>query len=79
MKLKVALQWQNFLQQGLFQQPEFYLWLGCAVSFEPIGAKKLTQAFVKDFKKKTRPRVSFCAVLGTEESCTGDPAKRAGT
>lgn len=37
-------------------------------------AKKITKAFVKILNKAN---VSF-AVLGTEESCTGDPAKRAG-
>ncbi|GAA6771700.1 hypothetical protein AAGS39_24490 [Flavobacterium sp. CGRL2] len=39
-----------------------------------IEQKKITKAFVRILN---RTNVSF-AVLGTEESCTGDPAKRAG-
>jgi Fe-S oxidoreductase len=48
-------------------------WLGCAGSFDD-RAKKITKAFVKILN---HTQTSF-AVLGTEESCTGDPAKRAG-
>ena len=55
------------------QQPEVLFWVGCAGSFDD-RAKKITKAFVKILNKA---KVSF-AVLGTEESCTGDPAKRAG-
>ena len=55
------------------QQPEVLFWVGCAGSFDD-RAKKITMAFVKILNKAG---VSF-AVLGTEESCTGDPAKRAG-
>ena len=55
------------------QQPEVLFWVGCAGSFDD-RAKKITKAFVKILNKAG---VSF-AVLGTEESCTGDPAKRAG-
>ena len=55
------------------QQPEILFWVGCAGSFDD-RAKKITKAFVKIMHKA---QVSF-AVLGTEESCTGDPAKRAG-
>jgi Fe-S oxidoreductase len=36
--------------------------------------QKITKAFVRIFKSCK----CFFAVLGTEESCTGDPAKRAG-
>ncbi|MGB5819475.1 MAG: (Fe-S)-binding protein [Saonia sp.] len=54
-------------------QPEVLFWVGCAGSFDD-RAKKITKAFVKILNKAN---VSF-AVLGTEESCTGDPAKRAG-
>lgn len=53
--------------------PEVLFWVGCAGSFDD-RAKKITKAFVKILNKAD---VSF-AVLGTEESCTGDPAKRAG-
>lgn len=55
------------------QQPEVLFWVGCAGSFDD-RAKKITKAFVKILNKA---KVSF-AVLGTEESCTGDPAKRSG-
>ena len=53
--------------------PEVLFWVGCAGSFDD-RAKKITKAFVKLLNKAN---VDF-AVLGTEESCTGDPAKRAG-
>lgn len=55
------------------KQPEVLFWVGCAGSFDD-RAKKITKAFVKILNKAG---VDF-AVLGTEESCTGDPAKRAG-
>ncbi|MGB5273482.1 MAG: (Fe-S)-binding protein [Flavobacteriaceae bacterium] len=55
------------------QTPEVLFWVGCAGSFDD-RAKKITKAFVKILN---RANVSF-AVLGTEESCSGDPAKRAG-
>ncbi len=55
------------------EQPEFLFWVGCAGSFDD-RAKKITKAFVRILN---RANISF-AVLGTEESCTGDPAKRAG-
>jgi len=55
------------------KQPEVLFWVGCAGSFDD-RAKKITKAFVKLLQ---HAGVSF-AVLGTEESCTGDPAKRAG-
>lgn len=53
--------------------PEVLFWVGCAGSFDD-RAKKITKAFVKILNNIG---VNF-AVLGTEESCTGDPAKRAG-
>lgn len=59
------------LSQG--KQPEVLFWVGCAGSFDD-RAKKITRAFVKLLNKAG---VEF-AVLGTEEGCTGDPAKRAG-
>ena len=55
------------------KSPEVLFWVGCAGSFDD-RAKKITKAFVKLLNKAG---VDF-AVLGTEESCTGDPAKRAG-
>jgi Fe-S oxidoreductase len=53
--------------------PEILFWVGCAGSFDE-RAKKITKAFAKILNKAD---VSF-AVLGSEEGCTGDPAKRAG-
>ena len=61
----------EFFAEG--KQPEVLFWVGCAGSFDD-RAKKITKAFVKILQKAD---VSF-AVLGTEESCSGDPAKRAG-
>ena len=55
------------------EEAEVLFWVGCAGSFDD-RAKKITKAFVKILNKAG---VKF-AVLGTEESCTGDPAKRAG-
>ncbi len=55
------------------RQPEVLFWVGCAGSFDD-RAKKITRAFVKILNKVG---IEF-AVLGTEEGCTGDPAKRAG-
>lgn len=61
----------EFMAQG--KSPEVLFWVGCAGSFDD-RAKKITKAFVRLLNKAN---VEF-AVLGTEESCTGDPAKRAG-
>ena len=55
------------------KQPEVLFWVGCAGSFDE-RAKKITKAFVKLLLKAD---ISF-AILGPEESCTGDPAKRSG-
>jgi Fe-S oxidoreductase len=55
------------------ESPEILFWVGCAGSFDD-RAKKITKAIVKILNYA---QVKF-AVLGTEESCTGDPAKRAG-
>ena len=61
----------DMLAQG--KQPEVLFWVGAAGSFDD-RAKKITRAFVKILHKAN---VDF-AVLGTEESSTGDAAKRAG-
>jgi len=53
--------------------PEVLFWVGCAGSFDD-RAKKITKAFAKILHLSG---VKF-AVLGTEEGCTGDPAKRSG-
>ncbi len=61
----------EFMAQG--KHPEVLFWVGCMGSFDD-RAKKVTKALVRLLN---RANVEF-AVLGTEESCTGDPAKRAG-
>ena len=55
------------------ETPEILFWVGCSGSFDD-RAKKITKSIVKLLNKS---QVKF-AVLGQEESCTGDPAKRAG-
>jgi Fe-S oxidoreductase len=55
------------------QEPEVLFWVGCAGSFDD-RYKKVTISFVKILNKIG---VKF-AVLGTEEACTGDPARRSG-
>ncbi len=55
------------------RQPEVLFWVGCAGSFDD-RAQKVTVAFAKILQKAG---VAF-AILGQEESCTGDPARRAG-
>lgn len=55
------------------KMPEVLFWVGCAGSFDD-RAKRITKAFSRIL---IDAGVDF-AVLGTEESCTGDPAKRAG-
>lgn len=61
----------EYMAEG--KQPEVLFWVGCMGSFDD-RAKKVTKAFVRLLHNAG---VDF-AVLGTEESCTGDPAKRAG-
>lgn len=55
------------------ESPEILFWVGCSGSFDD-RAKRVTKAFVKILNAVG---IKF-AVLGTEESCTGDPARRAG-
>jgi heterodisulfide reductase subunit D len=55
------------------EQPEYLFWVGCAGAFDD-RYKKVARAFVKILAYLD---VSY-AVLGKEESCTGDPARRAG-
>ena len=55
------------------KEPEILFWVGCAGSFDE-RAQRITRDICKIL---THVGISF-AVLGTEEACTGDPAKRAG-
>ena len=53
--------------------PDILFWVGCAGSFDQ-RSQKITKAFAKILQ---HCKIDF-AILGSEESCTGDPAKRAG-
>jgi heterodisulfide reductase subunit D len=55
------------------ETPEVLFWVGCMGAFDD-RARKITKAFVRILHAA---RVKF-AVLGQEEGCTGDPARRAG-
>lgn len=69
-KLKIPTM-AEYLAKG--ESPDVLFWVGCAGSFDD-RAKKITKAFSRIL---LHTGVKF-AVLGKEESCTGDPAKRAG-
>jgi Fe-S oxidoreductase/nitrate reductase gamma subunit len=53
--------------------PEYLLWIGCAGAFDD-RYKKVVRAFAKILNHL---KINY-AVLGSEETCTGDPARRAG-
>jgi heterodisulfide reductase subunit D len=55
------------------EQPEVLYWVGCAGSFD-ARAQRVAKAFCEVMNKA---QVSF-AILGNDEKCTGDPARRAG-
>lgn len=55
------------------KNPDILFWVGCAGSFDD-RYKRVTVAVTKILQEVG---ISF-AVLGTEESCTGDPARRSG-
>ncbi len=55
------------------ETPEVLFWVGCAGSFDQ-RAQKITKAFAQILDKVG---IKF-AILGKEEMCTGDPARRAG-
>jgi len=55
------------------ESPEILFWVGCAGSYD-ARAQKVTLAFAEILQKAG---ISF-AILGNEERCTGDPARRAG-
>ncbi len=55
------------------EKPDVLFWVGCAGSFDQ-RAQKVTIAFCKILNELD---INF-AILGKEESCTGDPARRAG-
>ncbi len=55
------------------EKPEYLFWVGCAGAFDD-RYKKVARAFIKIL---THLKFSY-AVLGKEETCNGDPARRAG-
>lgn len=55
------------------EKPEYLFWVGCAGAFDD-RYRKVVRSFTKIL---TYLNVSY-AVLGKEETCTGDPARRAG-
>jgi len=61
----------EFMARG--ENPELLFWVGCAGSFDQ-RAQKITRAFATILDKVG---ISY-AILGKEEMCTGDPARRAG-
>jgi Fe-S oxidoreductase len=68
--------WAEGLQVSTFAEmpdAEVLFWVGCAPSFDD-RAKKIARAMVRLMQ---RAEVDF-AILGEEESCTGDAARRAG-
>jgi Fe-S oxidoreductase len=61
------------LMSEMPEPPDYLFWVGCAGSFDD-RQKKVTKSFAKIMKAAG---VSF-AILGPEETCTGDPARRIG-
>ena len=55
------------------EKPEYLFWVGCAGAFDD-RYRKVVRAFTKVL---TYLNVSY-GVLGKEETCTGDPARRTG-
>ena len=55
------------------EKPDILFWVGCAGSFDQ-RAQRITKAFARILH---HTGTKF-AVLGMEETCTGDPARRAG-
>jgi Fe-S oxidoreductase len=68
--MKVPLMSELYASQ---ERPDILFWVGCAGSFDQ-RAQKITKAFVSILNKVN---VKY-AILGKEEACTGDPARRAG-
>lgn len=68
MKIKTIAE---FIREG--KEVEILFWVGCAGSYDS-RARKISVAFSKIL---SAAGVSF-AILGSEESCTGDAARRAG-
>lgn len=69
-KITVPVMSEVFAQGTI---PEYLYWVGCAGAFDD-RYKKVTQAFTRILHFSN----TSYAVLGTEETCNGDPARRAG-
>ena len=70
------MDWAKDLDVPLIEDnpdPEYILWVGCAGAFDNRIIKQ-TRAMVKILNTA---EISY-AVLGHQEACTGDPARRAG-
>ncbi|MFC4946846.1 heterodisulfide reductase-related iron-sulfur binding cluster [Pseudonocardia sp. GCM10023141] len=63
----------NVFDGELAPEVEYLFWIGCAGAFDD-GAKRTVQATAELLK---RAGVNY-TVLGPEETCTGDPARRSG-
>ena len=61
----------DLVAQG--KTPEILFWVGCAGSFDQ-RAQRVTKAFAQILDQV---QINY-AILGKEECCTGDPARRAG-
>jgi len=61
----------EYLAKG--ESPEILFWVGCSGSYDQ-RAQKITRAFATILDKVGLRY----AILGKEEACTGDPARRAG-
>ncbi len=61
----------ELMQNG--ESPDILFWVGCAGSYDQ-RAQKITKAFATILDKVG----CKYAILGKEEACTGDPARRAG-
>ncbi|HOK38420.1 MAG: (Fe-S)-binding protein [Bacteroidales bacterium] len=69
-KIEVPIMSEIFAQG---KKPEYLFWVGCAGAFDNRYMK-----VAKSFAYILNHIGADYAVLGTEESCTGDPARRAG-
>jgi Fe-S oxidoreductase len=70
MKIEVPVMSEVFAQG---KKPEYLFWVGCAGAFD-ARYMKVANAFARILNHL---KVDY-AVLGTEETCNGDPARRAG-
>ncbi len=53
--------------------PDYYLWVGCQYSFDPVGKRVVSK--LVDLLRKAGIRI---AIFGEMETCCGEPARRLG-